>query len=104
MLENIQQATIYPLIQRFITPGTRVRTAEYLIYSRLPEWGFDHHTVGHGRGEYARDEDDGDGFHEAHVNTAEGFWPLLRAWLRPHRGISPDRHLMRIRNAIHTAW
>ena len=56
MLENIQQATIYPFIQRFITPGTRVRTDEYLIYSRLPEWGFDHHTVGHGRGEYARDK------------------------------------------------
>ena len=27
-------------------------------------------------GEYARDED-GDGFHEVHVNTMEGFWSLL---------------------------
>src|SRR5439155_14300044 len=41
------------------------------------------------RGEYARD-DDGDGFHEVHVNTMEGFWSLLRSWLRPHRGISQD--------------
>ena len=40
-------------------------------------------------GEYARD-DDGDGFHEVHVNTMEGFWSLLRSWLRPHRGISQD--------------
>jgi transposase len=46
--------------------------------------------VGHRRGEYARDED-GDGFHEIHVNTAEGFWSLLRSWLRPHRGISQER-------------
>ena len=38
-------------------------------------------------GEYARDED-GDGFYEVHVNTMEGFWSLLRSWLRPHRGIS----------------
>jgi transposase-like protein len=25
-----------------------------------------------------------DGFHEVHVNTIEGFWSLLRSWLRPH--------------------
>ncbi len=29
-------------------------------------------------------DDDGDGFHEVHVNTIEGFWSLLRSWLRPH--------------------
>ena len=36
----------------------------------------------YGCGEYARDED-GDGFYEVHVNTIEGFWSLLRSWLRP---------------------
>ena len=40
-------------------------------------------------GHYARDED-GDGFHEVHVNTIEGVWSLLRSWLRPHRGISQE--------------
>ncbi len=90
MLENVRQATIHPLIDQFITPGTRVYTDEYDIYHRLPAWGFDHHTVCHSRGEYARD-DDGDGFHEVHVNTAEGFWSLLRSWLRPHRGISQEQ-------------
>ena len=29
-------------------------------------------------------------FHAVHVNTMEGFWSLLRSWLRPHRGISQD--------------
>ena len=90
MLENVQQATIRPLLRALITPGTRVYTDEYDSYYRLPEWGFDHHTVCHGRGEYARD-DDGDGFHEVHVNTAEGVWSLLRSWLRPHRGISQEK-------------
>src|SRR4051794_33682796 len=33
----------------------------------------------------------GDGFHEVHVNTMEGFWSLLRSWLRPHRGISQEK-------------
>ena len=36
-----------------------------------------------------RDED-GDGFCEVHVNTMEGFWSLLRSWLRPHRGIPQE--------------
>jgi transposase len=29
--------------------------------------------------------------HEIHVNTLEGFWSLLRSWLRPHRGISQEK-------------
>ena len=89
LLENVRQVTIRPLIQGSILPETLVLTDEYDIYHRLPEWGYDHKTVCHGAGEYARDED-GDGFHEVHVNTTEGFWPLLRSWLRPHRGISQE--------------
>lgn len=90
MLANVQQKTIQPLIQAVIQPGTLLYTDEYDIYARLPEWGYDHKTVCHSRGEYARDED-GDGFHEVHVNTMEGFWSLLRSWLRPHRGISQEK-------------
>ena len=90
MLENVQQVTIRPLIEAFIAPGTRVHTDEYEIYTPLPAWGFDHHTVCHSRGEYARDEDR-EGFYEVHVNTMEGFWSLLRSWLRPHRGISQEK-------------
>ena len=90
MLENVQQATIKPLIQQYINPGSQVHTDEYSIYNKLAAWGFEHHTVCHGRGEYARDED-GDGVYEVHVNTIEGFWSLLRSWLRPHRGISQEK-------------
>lgn len=87
MLANVQQATIKPLIEATIVPGTCVFTDEYDIYSRLEQWGYAPESVCHSRGEYARD-DDGDGFCEVHVNTMEGFWSLLRSWLRPHRGIS----------------
>jgi transposase len=45
-----------------------VYTDEYSIYARLCAWGYDHKSVNHGRGEFARDED-GDGFCEVHVNT-----------------------------------
>jgi len=87
MLANVQQTTIKPIIEAAVAKDTLVHTDEYSIYARLPAWGYQHKTVCHGRGEYARDED-GDGFCEVHVNTMEGFWSLLRSWLRPHRGIA----------------
>jgi len=90
MLENVKQMTIQPLIRDTIAPDTLVYTDEYSIYDRLEEWGYGHKSVCHSAGEYARDED-GDGFHEVHVNTMEGFWSLLRSWLRPHRGISQEK-------------
>ena len=90
MLADVQQKTIGPLIQKTIAQGTVVYTDEYDIYARLSEWGYLHHTVCHAVGEFARDED-GDGFCEVHVNTVEGFWSLLRSWLRPHRGISQEK-------------
>lgn len=90
MLPNVQQETIKPVILATVATGALIHTDEYDIYARLPEWGYQHKTVCHSRGEYARDED-GDGFHEVHVNTMEGFWSLLRSWLRPHRGISQEK-------------
>jgi transposase len=90
MLNNVQQVTIKPLIAETVALGSQIYTDEYSIYNGLSRWGYGHKTVCHGDGEYARDED-GDGFHEVHVNTMEGFWSLLRSWLRPHRGISQEK-------------
>src|SRR4051794_3868161 len=90
MLPNVKQETIKPIIEARIVKGTMIYTDEYSICARLPVWGYQHKTVCHSRGEYARDED-GDGFHEVHVNTMEGCWSLLRSWLRPHRGISQEK-------------
>ncbi len=90
MLANVQQATIRPIIEAGVAKGALIRTDEDGVYARLEEWGYRHKTVCHARGEYARDED-GDGFREVHVNTIEGFWSLLRSWLRPHRGISQEK-------------
>src|SRR5689334_6294062 len=90
MLPNVKQKTIKPVITTVVAKDTMIYTDEYSIYARLPMWGYRHKTVCHSRGEYARDED-GDGFHEVHVNTMEGCWSLLRSWLRPHRGISQEK-------------
>ena len=68
LLDNVQQKTIQPIIERCIAKGSLLYTDEYTIYDRLPEWGYTHKQVCHARGEYARDED-GDGFCEVHVNS-----------------------------------
>lgn len=90
MLSDVKQVTIEPLLRSTIMPGATVYTDEYDIYSRMEQWGYRHKTVCHSIGQYARDAD-GDGFCEIHVNTMEGFWSLLRSWLRPHRGISQEK-------------
>ena len=90
MLPNVQMKTIQPLILDTLEARSSIFTDEYNIYGQLQAWGYTHKTVNHGLGEYARDEDD-DGFCEVHVNTIEGFWSLLRSWLRPHRGISQEK-------------
>jgi len=89
MLPDVQQKTIRPVIQSRIAAGTQMMTDEYDIYARLVEWGYAHQSVCHGKGEYAKDEDN-DGVCEVHVNALEGFWSLLRSWLRPHRGVSQE--------------
>ncbi|MEO0395363.1 MAG: IS1595 family transposase [Cyanobacteria bacterium P01_A01_bin.137] len=90
MLANVQQQTIKLIIQSVVKPGTLIYTDEYDIYARLETWGYTHKSVCHSAGEYARDED-GDGFCEVHVHPMEGFWSLLRSWLRPQRGISQEK-------------
>jgi transposase-like protein len=90
MLADVRQATIRPVIGASVAAGALVHTDEYDVHARPDEWGYGHKTVCRARGEYARDED-GDGFREVHVNTAEGLWSLLRSWLRPHRGVSREK-------------
>jgi transposase-like protein len=90
MLANVQQKTIKPLFEKFVKAGSMVNSDEYVIYDRLESWGYGHVSVNHSAGEFARDAD-GDGVNEVHVNTLEGFWSLLRSWLRVHRGISQER-------------
>ena len=83
LLANVRQKTSEPFIKETIVAGTGVYTDEYSIYAHLQTWGYEHKRVNHGRDEFARDEDGG-GSCEVHVNTMEGFWSLLRSWLRPH--------------------
>ena len=79
MLPHVQQKMIKPIITKTVVTGSMIYTDEYDIYNPLSEWGYQHKSVNHSVREYARDED------------GEGFWSLLRSWLRPHRGISQEK-------------
>lgn len=61
MLANVQQATIGSLVRATIAPGSVVYTDEYDIYHRLEEWGYEHHSVCHAAGEFARERGTGTG-------------------------------------------
>ncbi|MFY9832229.1 MAG: transposase [Methylocystis sp.] len=61
-LANVQQTKIKPIMDAGVAKGALIHTDEYDIYVWLPSWGYEHKTVCHGRGEYARDEDGDGGF------------------------------------------
>lgn len=74
-VETVQHVTIKPWMTSMISPGSCLYPDEDDSYARLEPWGYTHQRVCHGTGAYARD-DDGEGFHEVHVHTMEGFWSL----------------------------
>jgi transposase len=90
LLAQVQPKTIEPFSTDTLEPGTRVYTAAYSMDARWCAWGYDHKSVNHGWGAYARD-DDGDGVCAVHVHTMAGCWSLVRSWLRPHRGIAQEQ-------------
>jgi transposase-like protein len=77
---NLQQETFRPWLLACLQRGATVYTDCYNIYHFLTAAGFQHQTVNHSAGEYARGR--------VHVNTTEGLWSLLRPYLRAFRGVS----------------
>jgi hypothetical protein len=83
-----------------------VHTDEWSGYRRLDKWGYDHSTVNHADGEYARDG--------SHVNTLEGYFSLLKRSIRAtHTWVSPKylpnylcefEYRMNLRSAPDLMW
>ena len=82
VLENVRTATIKPIIAAKVKAGARFFTDEYTIY-HFTKADYDHRTVNHGAGEYARRDPDGTC---VHCNTMEGIWSGLRNFLTTSRG------------------
>lgn len=85
VLPNVQTETIKPIILSKVQTGSQFLTDEYAIYNFTDLAGYDHRSVNHSQGEYARLDPDGT---SVHCNTMEGTWTSLRCFLRRFVGIS----------------
>jgi len=78
VVPNVKAATILPIIKERVLEKSMVYTDELATYNRLPELGYRHKRVHHASKVYVMGD--------AHTNTVEGFWSLVK------RGISGVNH------------
>jgi transposase-like protein len=70
VMPRVTAKTLADAIHEHIDPSTRLMTDESPSYLRAGRKMASHETVAHGRGEYARGD--------AHTNTVEGFFSILK--------------------------
>ena len=77
---NVKKDTVHRILEEHVEEGSMIYHDEYGSYSGLEELGYEHESVCHSRGEYARGQ--------VHVNTCEGEFSVYRPWIRVHRGVA----------------
>jgi len=75
---DLKSSTVIPLVKERILPESMVYTDEFLTYDGLKRHGYNHKRVHHVSKVWVADN--------AHTNTIEGFWSLLK------RGINGVYH------------
>ena len=68
-------ATLLPIIQTYIRPGTLIISDEWRAYCRIPSLGYTHQTVIHSQNFV-------DPATGAHTNSIEGYWSCVKRQLR----------------------
>lgn len=85
IVPNASRASLIPPIVERVKKGTKISTDEWRPYRILKALGYEHITVDHARKQWANGE--------AHVNTLESFWGILKRSIRgTHIHVSP-KHL-----------
>jgi transposase-like protein len=75
--------TIMPILRTKVLPASTVYTDEWRSYRGLGREGYEHTRVNHSQNVYVSGD--------AHVNTVEGFWGLLKGGLRGvYHGVSTE--------------
>jgi transposase len=77
-MANLKASTVYPIIKERVLSNSTVYTDEFNIYDRLQNHGYSHKRVHHNAKIWV--------IGDAHTNTIEGFWSLLK------RGINGVYH------------
>lgn len=96
VVENTNRATLQPLIQLFVTEGSRVITDELNAYNGLATLGYTNAFVNHSAEEYA----DGDIF----TNSIEGFWSHFRRMITGCYHDVSDEHLQKYIDEVVYRW
>jgi transposase-like protein len=71
---DLKRDTLYPIIKEHVIPDSMVYTDEYRVYDRLRGQGYHHKRVYHSSKVWV--------LGEAHTNTIEGFWSVLKRGIR----------------------
>lgn len=74
VIPGLKRQTVYPVILNNVDKGATLHTDEMHSYRGLDQHGYEHKTVNHGAGEYARDG--------SHVNSLENYWSRLKTSIR----------------------
>lgn len=79
VIPNVQEATLYPHIEKHVKKGSRFMTDSRITYA-ITGIEYHHQTVNHSKGEFARDK--------VHSNTIEQIWGDIKGIIRTiHHGI-----------------
>jgi transposase-like protein len=78
VVPNVKRATLLPIIQATVKPGTDVHTDEFKAYDGLENHGYNRTKVNHSAGEYV-------GADGSTVNGIEKFWRHLKNGIRGTR-------------------
>ena len=70
VVPDAKRKTLIPEIAANVRKGSTISTDEWHPYKSLPAHGYRHQIVQHKKGEYVRGD--------AHTNTLDGFWSILK--------------------------
>ena len=80
VVPDVKQQTLAEVFAARVAPGSTVYSDSASGYEFLAGAGFEHASVNHSAGEYARGA--------VHENRAENLWSFWPAFLRPFRGVA----------------
>jgi len=84
VVNDVEAATLQPLITRQVSPGSIICSDTWRAYTGIASRGFVHRLVNHGEKQYS----DGKG---NHINGLEGFWGYLKRKLASKGGIRQEK-------------
>ena len=85
VIPNRRETTVTMALGHMVNVGASVATDEDRAFSNLIDYGYNHGTVNHSKGEYVSGD--------IHTNTIEGFWSWLKRGINgTHVWVSP-KHL-----------